>query len=336
MAAIIPFFIHHQGCPHRCLFCDQNVVASASSNHEEEKSQLLEDTIDTWLPRFVAPKEVQLAFYGGSFTCLRNSTQVSLLSTVYPYIQKHLIHSIRVSTRPDCIDEQVCLRLREYGVKTVELGVQSLNDRVLEGSERGHSAADVRRASALLSQYGFSIGIQLMLGLPGDSTRSFLNTVRDVVDLQPAFVRIYPALVIKNTGLEKLYNEHLYRPLSLHQAIALTRRARQFFNEHGIEVIRMGLQPSTELEKQIVAGPYHQAFGELVLSRDWFRTTRKMISQMAPTRKIKITISDRDHSSFVGLKRCNIRRLERLFPHCSLEIETDTAMKRRQVRYAVD
>ena len=335
MAAIIPFFIHHQGCPHRCLFCDQNVVASAPSNHAEEKSKLLEDTIDRWLPRFAAQNEIQLAFYGGSFTCLQASTQLSLLSKVYPYIRKRLIHSIRVSTRPDCIDEQVCLRLKEYGVKTVELGVQSLNDRVLERSERGHSAADVGRATELLSQHGFSIGIQLMVGLPGDSTRSFLTTVRDVIDLQPAFVRIYPALIIKNTGLEKLYDEHLYRPLSLHQAIALTRRARELFHEHSIEIIRMGLQPSTELEKQIVAGPYHQAFGELVLSRDWFKAARKMISQVAPAGNIKITISDRDHSSFIGLKRCNIRRLERLFPQCSLEIETDPAMKRRQVSYAV-
>jgi histone acetyltransferase (RNA polymerase elongator complex component) len=148
---------------------------------------------------------------------------------------------------------------------------------VLELSERGHSAADVRAAAVLLKRFGFSLGVQLMPGLPGETTNSFFQTVQDVIDLEPDFVRIYPALVIKNTGLEQLYNASIYKPLSMNRAIALTSRARHLFLKEGIGVIRMGLQPSEELEKSVIAGPYHQAFGELVMGRTWFQKNEETI-----------------------------------------------------------
>ncbi len=335
MAAIIPFFIEHRGCPHRCLFCDQTAITGAKTRERPEHGEMLRDTIDLWLSRFENRTGIQLAFYGGSFTCLPEGLQIQLLDSARPYLDRGEIDSLRLSTRPDCINDEICKLLLDYRVRTVELGVQSMNDKVLEISERGHGANDVRLAASLLKSNGFSLGVQLMPGLPGDTTNFFIQTVHDVIDLDPDFVRIYPALVIKNTGLEQLYNSSLYRPLSMNRAIALTSRARQLFLKEDIAVIRMGLQPSAELEQSIIAGPYHQAFGELVLSRNWFRRIREQFCKIKGEGTLSVNISDRDYSSFVGLKRANIKRLKQLFPECRLEIKTDKSMERGQVHYVV-
>lgn len=335
MAAIIPFFIQHRGCPHRCLFCDQTAIAGAEAGAFHGHGEMLRETIDLWLSRFENRTQIQLAFYGGSFTCLPEAVQIQLLTSVRPYLEAGNIESLRLSTRPDCITSEICELLWDSGVRTVELGVQSMNDAVLELSERGHDAADVRLAASLLKQYGFSLGVQLMPGLPGDTTGSFIQTVQDVIALDPDFVRIYPALVIRNTGLEQLYKSSRYRPLSMNRAVALTSRARQLFLNGNIAVIRMGLQPSAELEQNIIAGPYHQAFGEMVVSRDWFRRIRQLFSRVKGDGTLVVTISDRDYSSFVGLKRSNIKRLKQLFPQCRLEVKTDKSMERGQVHYVV-
>jgi len=335
MAAIIPYFIEHRGCPHRCLFCNQNAITGTGTRDHLEQGDKLRNTIDLWLSRFENRDQIQLAFYGGSFTCLPEVLQIELLKSAKPYLARGDIHSLRLSTRPDCMSVEICDLLKDYGVKTIELGVQSMNDRVLVLSERGHSAADVRAAVALLKRFGFSLGVQLMPGLPGETTNSFFQTVQDVIDLEPDFVRIYPALVIKNTGLEQLYNSSAYKPLSMNRAIALTSRARHLFLKEGIGVIRMGLQPSEALEKSVVAGPYHQAFGELVMGRTWFRSMRKLFRKVTGKGTLTVTISDRDYSSFVGIKRSNIRRLAQLFPECRLELKTDKTMERGQVHYVV-
>lgn len=334
MAAIIPFFIQHRGCPHRCLFCDQMAITAADRGDPSEQGSALCETIELWLHRFENRTEIQLAFYGGSFTCLPELMQIELLRVAKPYLDVGDIHSLRLSTRPDCINEDVCALLWDYGVRTVELGVQSMSDRVLNLSERGHSAEDVQVAAVILKAHGFALGIQLMPGLPGDSTNTFLGSVRDVIDLGPDFVRIYPALVIRNTGLERLYQNSSYQPLSMNRAIALAGRARYLFTQAGIGVIRMGLQPSTELEEKIVAGPYHQAFGELVASRNWFKQTREAVNSAGGRGLVTIRISERDRSSFVGLKRRNILRLEQLFPRCSFELKTESMLERGQVSYA--
>jgi histone acetyltransferase (RNA polymerase elongator complex component) len=335
MAAIIPFFIQHRGCPHRCLFCDQTAITGAEAGAFHGHGEMLRETIELWLSRFENRTQIQFAFYGGSFTCLPEAVQIQLLNSVRPYLEAGKIESLRLSTRPDCINGEICELLWDSGVRTVELGVQSMNDAVLELSERGHDAADVRLAASLLKQYGFSLGVQLMPGLPGDTTGSFIQTVQDVIELDPDFVRIYPALVIRNTGLEQLYKSSRYRPLSMNRAVALTSRARQLFLKRNIAVIRMGLQPSAELEHNIIAGPYHQAFGEMVVSRNWFRRIRQLFSRVKDDGTIVVTISDRDYSSFVGLKRSNIKRLKQLFPQCRLEVKTDKSMERGQVHYVV-
>ena len=335
MAAIIPFFIEHRGCPHRCLFCNQSAIAGAGAKNQRRDGEMLGDTIELWLGRFQNRSEVQLAFYGGSFTCLPEKTQVQFLNIASVYLGRGDIHSLRLSTRPDCISDEICMFLWEYGVRTVELGVQSMSDRVLKISDRGHSAHHVSLAASSLKKTGFSLGVQLMPGLPGETTTSFVQTVRDVIGLGPDFVRIYPALVISNTGLEQLFLSRSYQPLSLNQAIAITRRARNLFMKEGIEVIRMGLQPSEALEESVVAGPYHQAFGELVVSRDWFQRIREIYSKVKGRGTLNVTISDRDYSSFRGFKRFNIRRLEQLFPECRLELKSDKSMERGQIHFVI-
>ena len=208
-----------------------------------------------------------------------------------------------------------------------------MNDRVLEFAKRGHVCEDVLKAVRVLKQNKFSLGIQMMAGLPGDTTLSFLNSVKKIISLQPDFVRIYPLLILKQTGLAKLYEQGGYRPLSLHKAITLTRKAYTSFTENKIRVIRMGLQPSGELEKNLVAGPYHPSFGELVISRNFFVIARKILCE-AGSRSVEITISDRDYSAFVGNKKENLKRLKTLFPHNNFHLSSDPKVKRGHVHHA--
>jgi len=334
MAAIIPYFIEHRGCPHRCLFCNQTTIAGDQSPGADAP-QDLHATISLWLERQKYSKNKELAFYGGSFTCLPEAAQYELLEAARPYLEKGVIHSIRLSTRPDCLSDDACQFLKECGVRTIELGVQSMDDDVLEKAERGHTVDDVKSASRLLQKYGFIRGIQLMPGLPGETTGTFLRGVRKIVLLNPHFVRIYPALVISNTGLAALYLGSVWRPLSLNRAITLTRLARDRFMTSGINVIRMGLQPSEKLEKSVLAGPYHPAFGELVISRTWYLQARKILKSTDPGKLVKITISDRDYSAFVGPGKQNIRRLEAVSAGRRFELNIDRAMERGQLDYVI-
>ncbi len=311
MHLIIPIFISHQGCPHRCLFCNQNSITGITVPNEGEMPPI-EATIEEWLARSRRHQNVQVAFYGGSFTCLSHDRQNRMLAAVQPYLETGRVNGIRLSTRPDCVESDICTNLKEYGVVLVELGVQSLDDMVLQEASRGHSANDCRRAVSLLKESGLEVGVQLMPGLPGEDTRSFLRTVRDAVRLKPALVRLYPVLVIAHSGLAELYAKGEYRPLSLNKAIALTGKAKEIFDNAGIRVIRMGLQPSESLERELMAGPYHPAFGELVRSRAWFTRVRRLLASFAEEKRVEIHICERDISAFVGPRKMNLKRLERL------------------------
>jgi histone acetyltransferase (RNA polymerase elongator complex component) len=330
---VIPVFIPHRGCPHLCLFCNQNSITGQTAGAEDIAGEI-QRTIATWLARSRRGQEVQVAFYGGSFTCLDKEEQERMLLAVQPFLRRGEVQRIRLSTRPDCLDAAGCAFLREMGVGIVELGVQSLDDAVLRLSRRGHSAKDCLRAVALLKDAGIEVGIQLMPGLPGESCRSFFRGVAAVVDLAPAFVRLYPALVVNHSGLAEMYRKGDYTPLSLNRAVALTRKAREMFVRAGIRVVRIGLQPSASLEKELLAGPYHPAFGELVAARDWFVRMRSLL-QASPAQQVRVRISDRDLSAFLGPKRMNIRRLTQLGLAGRLHIETDKAMPRGTFTYVV-
>ncbi|MCF6290095.1 MAG: radical SAM protein [Desulfobacterales bacterium] len=329
---VIPVFVAHQGCPHRCIFCDQHAIIG---NNDGRQAVTLTPAgviavIDTWLarPRRFPGARVQVAFYGGSFTGMDQARQKELLRAVNPYLADGRVDALRLSTRPDYVVEETPAFLSRHGVEVVELGVQSMQDEVLAASRRGHGAAQVVQAVAHLRRAGIRVGLQLMLGLPGDSTVRFLDTIARVAELAPDFVRLYPTVVIAGSGLADLTAVGRYRPLGLNRAVALAARAKVFFAQHDIPVARMGLQPLPELAAKVVAGPYHPAFGELVLARLFFKTARRLLAGSGPAR---LAVAAQDESALRGWKNSNIKRLQALglLSDSKIEIVPD------QARYTV-
>jgi histone acetyltransferase (RNA polymerase elongator complex component) len=332
MALVIPIFIPHRGCPHQCLFCNQQSITGQDGKARPIEEKIVR-TIEEWLARSRRRSEVQVAFYGGSFTCLSMEEQIDMLSSVRPFIETGLITSIRLSTRPDCIDRDICSLLQEFRVKTVELGVQSLDDHVLRKSRRGHTVLQSREAVKMLRGAGMQVGVQLMVGLPSETTVSFLQGIDEVIRLQPDFVRLYPVVVVKKSGLEDLYHRGLYHPLTLNKAIVLTAMGYSRLKGAAIPVVRMGLQPSKSLEESVVDGPFHPSFGELVKSRIWFRRIRKKLNTLLPEEKVTILVSHRDLSAVNGMKRQNIKRLIELGFGDRFGITADKSMERGSIRY---
>ena len=264
---------------------------------------------------------VHIAFYGGSFTALPREMQMQYLHAVQPFLQTGLIHSIRLSTRPDYITKEVLVLLRQYHVQTVELGVQSMNDDVLSRSGRGHTQSDTINAVSLLKEEGFTIGLQLMLGLPGDSEKTLIETVKSVIKMQPDFVRLYPLLVIHGTPLEKLLIDGYYVPLSLDEAVLLCHKALMQFDEAEIPVTRIGLQPTEALERPgvIIAGPYHPAFRQIVESSillDKMRTALR--KRLVQTDIAVFTVHEKDFNAAIGQHRSNVIKLKKEFGLCTI------------------
>jgi histone acetyltransferase (RNA polymerase elongator complex component) len=333
MPLVIPLFIPHRGCPHLCLFCNQHSITAVGQ--EASSAAEIGGIIRTWLDRSPDRRQVQAAFFGGSFTCLPREEQEALLAPVQPLVESGEIDTIRLSTRPDCIDREVCRFLREHRVGIVELGVQSFDDRVLRAARRGHCADDSRQAVRLLQDAGIAVGVQLMPGLPDETHRSFISGVRETIALQPALVRLYPTVVLRHSALAGLWQAGRYRPLSLNRAVAMVARAKELFDTAGIPVARMGLQPSAQLEAEVIAGPYHPAFGELVQSRLWFRRIRRRLAGLAATEFLTILISPRDRSAVTGNNRMNIRRLDGLGYAGRYTLQENLQAARGSVEYAV-
>jgi len=303
---IIPFFIPHSGCPHQCVFCNQKKITGES---RQADAAAIPQTVRKYLDSHTGQEPVEIAFYGGSFTALPFESQRTYLNAASPFLASGKIQGIRLSTRPDAISRGTVSLLQEYRVSTVELGAQSMDDSVLIRSGRGHTTADTRNAARLLREHHFTIGLQLMPGLPGDSPETFMKTVDRVIELQPDFVRIYPALVIKNTPLHGLFTAGLYSPLSLEEAVSLCGSALRRFNQAGINVIRIGLQPSEELERPgtIVAGPYHPAFRQLVEASLFLDAMRaEFVEQRRDKGTAVFRVNPADLSVATGQKRSNI------------------------------
>lgn len=331
MAFIIPVFIAHEGCPHSCSFCNQHAI-SGSATPQITPAEVTE-TIATWLG-WVRPEQgqaVQVAFYGGSFTGLALPRQRELLGAVRPFVEQGRVQQIRLSTRPDYVDRERLDLLHDHGVSVVELGVQSLDDRVLRLAGRGHSCEDVVRAISLLRDGGLSVGMQLMLGLPGQSFRSLRKTVAGTIHLQPDCVRIYPVLVVEGSGLAAAYGADRYHPLSLDKAVLQAAYMKKSFDQARIRVIRMGLQAGATLERSLIAGPYHPAFGELVLSRLMLRQTRRLL-QGQKADHTTLVINRRDLSIFRGIRSANMHRLAELGLLDSFSLVTDDRQQRYQIR----
>ena len=303
---IIPLFIPHEGCPNQCVFCDQRKISGKTTpvTPEQVREQILSS-----LP--AAGSGCEIAFYGGSFTALPVETQRELLAAVAPFLASGAVDSIRLSTRPDAIDDRICELLRAYHVTTVELGCQSMDPRVLALSRRGHSPEDTVRAVAVLRQWGFSVVLQMMTGLPGDSGAESRETAEQIIRLRPDGVRIYPTVVLRGTELERQMAAGRYQPQSVEEAVALCADLYARFLTAEIPVIRLGLNPTEDLSGgEAVAGAYHPALGELVLSELYLRRARELLGPGSGKTAV-LTVHPKRVSVMAGQKRCNLIQLQR-------------------------
>lgn len=310
---IIPIFVPHLGCPHDCVFCNQIRITGLSTDVTPE---YVENTIEEYLATF--PKDnttIEVAFYGGSFTGIDQEVQKELLSIPLKYKNKNKINAIRLSTRPDYINEEILELLKAYKVDTIELGVQSLEDEVLDKSGRGHNSEDVYVACDLIKKYKFNLGLQMMIGLVGDNKEATMFTAKKFVKLDPYCVRIYPTLIIKDTYLEKLYEDGLYKPLTLEEAVDITTDLLMLFEHFKINVIRVGLQPTENIQlgEDVISGPFHPSFRQLVESNiykiiinDYLETIDENILK---DKIMIININGKNISNLVGQKSRNVKYL---------------------------
>ncbi len=316
---IIPFYINHAGCPQMCVFCDQKSISGRSRGIPEDYQ--IRQTINEYLKSWRGEGKKEIAFYGGSFTAVSREIQERLLNAAYPFIKNGFIDGIRISTRPDGIDESILVFCKKYRVDTIELGIQSMDDKVLAESGRGHSAADSIKAAALIKKNGIKLGCQLMPGLPGDSYEKSIQSALKTASLEPDFVRIYPALVISGTKMEKYYYNNKYLPLELNEAVEICAEIVNIFRERKIKVARVGLQATADLEGSVVAGPYHPSFGEMVKSHTFLNRITTLLHRHAPgDKKISIVFSPADESAIRGRKNENMRKLKNNFPQYKLNM----------------
>ena len=301
---VIPVFVPHLGCRHECVFCNQRRISgSEKAATAATVKQAIEQSAA--LPRSGAKR--QLAFYGGSFTAIEPERQEELLGAAAEAIGKGEIDAIRLSTRPDAIDETVLARLKRFGVETVELGAQSMDGEVLRLSGRGHTAEDVVRSSEAVKAAGFRLILQMMTGLPGDSVEKDIETAKKLIALRPDGVRIYPTVIVHDTALYDLWRAGEYREHTVEDAVAVCAQLMPLFEEANIPVIRLGLNPTEELSRgAAVAGAYHPALGELVRSRILLEKARALLAGTEPGSRVTLGVNAAELSQMIGQKRRNV------------------------------
>lgn len=326
----IPIFVPNLGCPQRCVFCDQS---ASTHTRTLPDPRAVADIIQAHLAKKPdTVRRVEVAFFGGSFTGISLDMQRDLLLAARGFLDAGSIQGIRISTRPDLIDEERLRLLKECGVSMVELGAQSFSDRVLLDSLRGHTAAATLRAVDMLREAGFKFIIQLLPGLPGDSHEEMLRSAEIAASLKPDGVRIYPAVVIRGTQLERMFQSGAYAPLSLDEAVDICAEMRAIFDDRGIPVIRMGLHPlAPEEAGKISAGPYHPSFGFLVKARRRLREMESLIEDCVkncavPPRTVSILVPARAREECLGHRRENITHLKKRFPNMEIKILFDTSI----------
>lgn len=258
----ISIFVPHMGCPCACSFCNQKTITGKS---ESPTAQDVKNAVDTALER--KGYEYEIAFFGGSFTAIDRDYMIQLLEAAYPYVKSGQVSGIRISTRPDCIDREILDILKKYGVTSIELGAQSMDDEVLDANKRGHTAQDVDNASVMIKEYGFELGLQMMTGLYLDTYEKAISTAKKIIELQPKTVRIYPTVVLKGTYLADLYLAEQYHPLDVDDSAELCAELVGLFEQANIKIIRLGLHSSRDIKENMLAGGFHDSFGEIVKSR---------------------------------------------------------------------
>ena len=315
---IIPIFVPHLGCPNSCTFCNQKTI---SGQAKQVTAKEVKETIEYYLSNFKDDnKYVEVAFFGGSFTGIEEEVQEELLQAAFEFIKQKKVNSIRISTRPDYIDKKILKRLKKYKVKTIELGVQSTNDYILARCQRGHTFEDVKKASKLIRRKHFILGHQMMVGLPESTKLDEINTTKSLIKLKPKIVRIYPVLVIKGTKLEEEYRNNEYIPLTVNQAVERCKEIVTLFNKKNIRVIRIGLQNTNTIdepghnESEVVAGPYHPAFRQLVESSMLYDSVVEEIKQFnTKVKLVQVRANPVNINNIIGHKKENIEKLNQIY-----------------------
>ncbi len=317
--ANISLFVPHQGCPHQCSFCNQKTI---SGSVKELTPAEVKVTLEKAVSDGVNPQNTEIAFFGGSFTAIQREYMISLLEVTKPFIDNGRFCGIRISTRPDAIDEDVLKILKEYNVTSIELGAQSTDEQVLLLNHRGHTRDDIIKASGLIKSNGFYLGLQMMTGLLGDTPGKSLKTAEDIISLKPDTVRIYPTIVLEGTYLGELYKKGEYKPQSVEEATELCAVLLKRFYEEKITVIRLGLHSGGNVEEGFLAGPYHPAFGELCESKIYLERAKEILSEKYPVENknlcslsqkkiITLYVNDHEISKMTGQKSANKIALKR-------------------------
>lgn len=301
--ANLAIFVPHEGCPNKCTFCNQNRISGTQKIPTPDE---VREICEQYLPRNAGNTEI--AFFGGSFTDINRKLMLSLLDAAFPFVELGRAAGIRISTRPDAIDSGILKILSTRGVTAIELGAQSMDDSVLAANRRGHTAAQVREASAQINSAGFSLGLQMMTGMYGelDPEKNAESTAKEIIMLAPDTVRIYPAIVVENTELCDLFCSGQYKPLELERAVDISAGLISLFEGAGINVIRVGLHADGSISGGVIAGPYHPAFGEMCRSRIMRETLLGFIAREGKPKKLTAKVNPKDISRAVGYKKENI------------------------------
>lgn len=311
--ANISIFVPHIGCPNKCSFCNQkHITGTAKAPTENDVLRAIETAKTS--PKY-NPKVTEIAFFGGSFTAINRNYMLTLLKVASRAVQEGDASGIRISTRPDAIDDEILTLLKEHNVTAIELGAQSLDNRVLRMNNRGHSVSDVVKASKLIKDYGFELGLQIMTGLYCDNDETAIKTAEKVIEIKPDTVRIYPTIVLKDTYLAALYSDNIYKPQTLENAVNLASRLYTMFTDAGIKVIRLGLH-SIEGEA-FIAGPWHPAFSELCQSRIMLENVIELLKEKG---NYIIYVNKSDVSKMAGQKRSNLIHLESMGYNCKVKV----------------
>jgi histone acetyltransferase (RNA polymerase elongator complex component) len=308
---IIPVFIPDLACPFQCVFCNQKNI---SGRIKIPDANNVTEIVEKHLATIPAGSFTEIGFFGGNFTGVEKALQQELLAAAEKFITAGKVNGIRISTRPDYINEDILNFLKSLSVSTIELGAQSFDDEVLRLSGRGHNAETTVRSSLLIKQSGFSLGLQMMVGLPGDTLEKAISTAKKIAELGADNTRIYPALVIKDTVLEKLFSEKKYIALSLNEAISQVKEVYRILEDAGINILRVGLHPSEGLinKEILIAGPFHVSFRELVLTEIWREILNPLLQQEIH-KNVIISVPPGQMNYAIGYNASNKKMLQQHF-----------------------
>ncbi len=331
---IIPVFIPHSGCPHRCVFCNQHLISGMEMSFPAQT-----DIVET-VRRFLHHSRlgrfpVEIAFFGGNFLGLPPRDIDHCIQAVLPFVQQGHVHGVRCSTRPDTINPQSLAQLSSYPFRIIEIGIQSMDDGVLKRSGRGHTSGDSERAVKLAREFGFQVGAQIMAGLPGSDAEKDRISAEKTAALGPDFVRIYPTLVLRGSPLAQWYDQGRYQPLTLEEAIERSGAMIGVFLDHGIPVIRIGLQPTDAMMRpgEILAGPFHPAFGHLVYAAMFRAMAQESLeAQSELPDPVRLFVHPQDQSRLRGNRNDNIRYLQRRFGISRVDVIPDSSVPRGLIR----